>query len=124
MNGKKRRRKKPRSNQPKKIEEKVQSKAAQASEKLSEKKDENSQKVHSKAEKAKDKTQQALLALKDKLGNLKEAGEEFQSKVSSSNNHQAKVKGMKDIKGISNIKKRHAYQGPGRCEKDLRYQIF
>lgn len=86
------------------VEGGIQSKAGEASKKLEQAKEKNAANVHTKAEEAKEKVQDVLLSVREKLGNAKEAGEEFQKKVSSSNDKKTKMKGVGNIKGASDIK--------------------
>ncbi|MFP3361240.1 gas vesicle protein GvpQ, partial [Planococcus sp. SIMBA_143] len=79
-------------------------KANEASGKLENAKEKNADNVHTKAEEAKEKVQDVLLSVREKLGNAKEAGEEFQKKISSSNDKQTNIKGVGNIKGASDIK--------------------
>ncbi|MEH7294791.1 gas vesicle protein GvpQ, partial [Priestia megaterium] len=55
-------------------------------------------------EDAKEKLQDVLLSVKDKLSDVKEAGENFQEKVSSSDDKE-KSKNKRKIKGVNQIKK-------------------
>ncbi|MFC2948859.1 gas vesicle protein GvpQ [Virgibacillus sediminis] len=92
-----------------KLKENIQGKIEQAADQLQDKKEENAEKVHSNAEDFQDKAQDALLTVREKLANAKEAGEDFQDRLdgrtsSSSSRSKRRVYGAKDIKGVSHIK--------------------
>ena len=86
------------------VEEGMQSKANEASEKLKDAKENNAANVHNKAEEAKEKVQDVLLSVREKLSHAKEAGEEFQKKISSSDQDRTKIKSVGSLKGASDMK--------------------
>lgn len=87
-----------------KFKEGIQSKVKDASAKLKKKKDENAEKVHSNAEKVERKAQNALLMVREKVSNAKDAGEEFQDKMKQKTRSDSKIPGANDIKGVNQIK--------------------
>ncbi|ARI76452.1 gas vesicle protein GvpQ [Halobacillus mangrovi] len=70
----------------------------------------NADKVHNKAQEAKEKMQENLLQLKEKIDSVKESGEELQEKIGDNSNR--RVKGVQDIKSVSQIKSSSDIKGP------------
>ncbi|WP_394218394.1 gas vesicle protein GvpQ [Halobacillus trueperi] len=79
---------------------------------LQEKTSANADHVHSKAEEVKQKVQEHLLEFKEKLGSVKESGEQMQRSISENSSSSGRIKGANDIKDISHIKSSASIKGP------------
>ncbi|REJ10238.1 gas vesicle protein GvpQ [Halobacillus trueperi] len=94
------------------FEKQMQSKIEDMKEELQEKTSANADHVHSKAEEVKGKVQEHLLEFKDKLGSVKESGEQIQDSISENSSSSGRIKGANDIKGVSHIKSSASIKGP------------